>query len=37
MLKVRDNQLKWLPVELGQMPKLTELWVRRSGSFDLAR
>jgi hypothetical protein len=32
---VRDNQLKWLPVELGQLPKLTYLFVRRLVSFDL--
>jgi hypothetical protein len=37
VLKVDNNQLKWLPVELGQLPELTELWVRRFGSVDLAR
>jgi hypothetical protein len=32
---VWNNQLKWLPVGLGQLPKLKELWVRRFGSSDL--
>jgi hypothetical protein len=35
MLKVCDNQLKWLPVELGQLPKLMRLTVRRLGPLDL--
>jgi hypothetical protein len=37
VLKVHNNQLKWLPVELGQLPKLKLLLVRRFGAFDLAR
>ena len=28
MLKLYYNQLKWLPAELGQLPKLTHLYVR---------
>jgi hypothetical protein len=31
MLKVCDNLIKWLPVELGQLPKLTHLYVRHLG------
>jgi hypothetical protein len=29
-LQVFNNQLKWLPPELGHLAKLDELWVRRS-------
>jgi hypothetical protein len=29
MLQVSNNQLKWLPAELGQLPKLEGLVVRR--------
>jgi hypothetical protein len=35
VLKVRNNQLDWLPAAVGQLPKLEGLWVRRLGSFDL--
>ncbi len=28
MLQVHKNQLKWLPTELGQLPNLTQLYVR---------
>jgi hypothetical protein len=27
MLKIRNNQLKWLPVELGQLTKLSHFYV----------
>jgi hypothetical protein len=37
ILQVWNNQLKWLPTELGQLTKLEELHVRRTlGPFDLA-
>jgi hypothetical protein len=36
VLKVHNNQLKWLPA-LSQLPKLKLLLVRRFGAFDLAR
>jgi hypothetical protein len=36
LLKLHNNQLKWLPSELGQLPKLSLLYVRRFDSFDLA-
>jgi hypothetical protein len=36
VLKVHSNQLKWLPVELGQLPKLTHLYVRPVGPCDVA-
>jgi hypothetical protein len=35
VLQVSNNQLKWLPVELDQLLKLTRLFVRRLVSFDL--
>ncbi len=35
MLKVHNNQLKWLPAELGQLPKLTYLYVRHLGPLHL--
>jgi hypothetical protein len=35
LLKVDNNQLKWLPSELGQLPKLEQLLVRRLDPFDL--
>jgi hypothetical protein len=35
VLQVHENQLKWLPAELGQLPKLTHLYVRRLGPLDL--
>jgi len=28
VLKIHDNELKWLPAELGQLPNLTRLFVR---------
>jgi hypothetical protein len=31
VLKAHNNQLKWLPAELGQLPKLTHLTVRHLG------
>ena len=31
--QVYNNQLKWLPAELGQLSKLSGLWVRRLVSF----
>jgi hypothetical protein len=34
-LKVDGNQLKWLTAELGQLPKLTDLYVRHLGPLDL--
>jgi hypothetical protein len=33
MLQVSNNQLKWLPAELGQLPKLEGLVVRCLFSF----
>jgi hypothetical protein len=35
VLKVCDNLFKWLPAELGQLPKLTHLYVRHLGPLDL--
>jgi hypothetical protein len=35
VLQADDNQLKWLPSELGQLQKLTRLYVRRLGPLDL--
>ncbi len=35
MLKVHNNHLKWLPAELGQLPKLKFLFVRHLGPLDL--
>jgi hypothetical protein len=35
VLQVSNNQLKWLPSELGLLPKLTHLFVRRLGPFDV--
>jgi hypothetical protein len=35
LLQVGNNQLKWLPAELGQLPKLTHFFVRRLGPLDL--
>jgi hypothetical protein len=32
---VSGIQLKWLPAELGQLPKLEKLLVRRLGPLDL--
>jgi hypothetical protein len=33
VLQVHNNAIKWLPVELGQLPKLTHLHVRLVGSI----
>jgi hypothetical protein len=33
-LKLHNNQLKWLPPELGQLPKLTHLFVRHLGPLN---
>jgi hypothetical protein len=35
VLQVRNNKLKWMPAELGQLPKLTHLFVRLLGALDL--